>query len=179
MGGSEDNSTTFRAFVTPISAKGKFKFTLFDVSDEKGYCLNAPAIIPNSGEDSDAWKDLQFATQTGFTVSRSDNDVAETNANTLSDATVRITSYDYGSYGKIKVEFTPENGTDGCVGKEVGGTTQFDSYPRRYTDGNHALEMVHPKIQDQGRESQRERYRQSSPAGNGQNADEHYALRRV
>ncbi len=129
QGGTNDNTTTIRAFLTPDTVKGKIKFTLFDVSDEKGYCLNAPTNPPASGEDSDAWKDYQFATQTGFTISGSDNNIAETVTNNLHEATVTIKSFDYGSFGKIKAEFTTQDGSLTCIAKEVGGTNEYTRLP--------------------------------------------------
>ena len=129
LGGTNDNTTTIRAFVTPNTAKGKFKFTLFEVSDEKGYCLNAPTNLPASGEDSDAWKDYQFPTQTVFTISGADSNIAETVTNDLHEATVTIKSFDYGSFGKIKAEFTTQDGSLTCVAKEVGGTNEYTRLP--------------------------------------------------
>jgi hypothetical protein len=128
--GSEDNTTTIRAFVTPNTVKGRFKLTLYDVSDEAGYCVNAPATVPGSGEDSDSWKDLQFPTQTNFTISGSDNNVAETTTTDVNEATVTVKSFDCGAYGKIKVEFTPQGSGIVCVGKEQGGTDEFTRIPR-------------------------------------------------
>ncbi|MEI6149713.1 MAG: hypothetical protein WCS01_11485, partial [bacterium] len=136
QGGDNDNTTTIRAFVTPSTAKGKFQFTLFGVSDEKGYCLNAPTNPPASGEDSDAWKDYQFPTQTGFRISGSDSNIAATVANDLHEATVTIKSFDYGSFGKIKAEFTTQDGSLTCVAKEVGGTSEWTPLPAD-TNGNH------------------------------------------
>jgi hypothetical protein len=87
QGGRDDNTTTIRAFVTPNTAKGKFKFTLFDVSDEPGYCMNAPINVSPTGEDSDVWKDFQFPAQNGFTILGSDNNIARTETNILHEAT--------------------------------------------------------------------------------------------
>jgi predicted Zn-dependent protease with MMP-like domain len=129
QGGSNDNTTTIRAFVTPSTVEGKFKFTLFDVSDEKGYCLNAPTNLPASGEDSDSWKDFQFPSQTGFTISGSDSNIAETVASDLNEATVTIKSFDYGSFGKIKAEFTKQDYSFTCIAKETGGINEYTRLP--------------------------------------------------
>jgi hypothetical protein len=128
-GGTNDNTTTIRAFVTPSTAKGKFKFTLFEVSDEPGYCMNAPPNVPAAGEDSDAWKDFQFPTQSFFTVSGPNSNIAETVSNDIHEATVTIKSFDYGSFGKVKAEFTTQDGSLTCVGKEVGGTNEYTRLP--------------------------------------------------
>ena len=129
-GGAEDNTTTIRAVVTPDTVKGKFKFTLTDVSSEPGYCLNAPKPAPGSGEDSDAWKDLQFPDQSGFTISGVDRDVAETTATDVSEATVTVKSFDYGAFGRIRAEFVV-NGTGlSCMATELGGSQEFTAIPR-------------------------------------------------
>ena len=126
-----DNNTTIGAYVIPDTMKGSFKFTLYDVSHEKGYCLNAPVVIPESGEDSDSWKDLQFDDkQTNYSVSGSDKDIAESTFDDRYTATVRINAYDYGAYGKIKVEFTSQDESITCTGIEVDGTNEYTRLPR-------------------------------------------------
>ena len=113
-----------------------FQFTLFDVSHEKGYCINSPVTIPESGEDWDTWKDLQFKdNQTNYTISGTDNDVAESTFDDRNTATVRVSSYDYGAYGKIKVEFTKQDSDFSCVEIEVDGSNEFTTIPLD-TDGN-------------------------------------------
>ncbi|MEI6150060.1 MAG: hypothetical protein WCS01_13250, partial [bacterium] len=138
-GGDEDNDnpTTIRAFVSHGTAKGKFTFTLFDVSDEPGYCLNAPQTIEGP-EDTDTWKDLQFLPgQPGLTISGENNDVAETTEDNLPDATVTVKCFDYGAYGKIKVTFTPQDDSSTYVGTEEGGTKKHTNIPRDEAPENH------------------------------------------
>lgn len=136
-GGDEDNTVQIKAKVTPNSVAGRFKFTLYDISDEPGYCVNAPKTVPGSGEDSSSWKDFQFlAGQSGFTISGSNSEVAETTANNLSDATVTVKAFDYGAFGKIKVEFTTQDGTLTCSGVEEGGSKAYTMLPRD-DDENH------------------------------------------
>jgi hypothetical protein len=102
-GGEEDNTTTFTATIAGGNT-GIIKFTLYDVSDEPGYCMNKPSSIPTGNvEDSDSWKDLRFLSQTGFTISGSNDEVATTTSS-VSSATVTVTSNDYGAYGKIKAQ---------------------------------------------------------------------------
>jgi hypothetical protein len=129
-GGSEDNTVTITATIDPSSLTGTIKFTLYDVSDEPGYCLNRPVTIPGTGEDSDSWKDLQFVDpQTGFAVTGSNKDVATTTSS-VSSSSVDVTSYDYGSYGKIKAEAKFDGDTTWCVAQVTGGTEEFVRVPR-------------------------------------------------
>ncbi|GAH38287.1 unnamed protein product, partial [marine sediment metagenome] len=127
-GGDEDNTTTFTATIYPSQLTGIIKFTLYDVSDEPGYCMNSPATVPGSGEDSDAWKDLQFPdSQSGFTISGSNNDVA-TKTSAANSATVTVKSFDYGSYGKIKAEV--QIGGTWYPALVVGGPARYATVPR-------------------------------------------------
>jgi len=103
-GGAEDNETTFTATVYPSTSPATVRYTLYDVAQEPGYCVNRPATVPTSGEDSAAWKDLQFKDpQSGLTISGTDKDVATTN-NAVSSITVTVKSFDYGAFGKLKAE---------------------------------------------------------------------------
>jgi hypothetical protein len=140
-GGNEANWTTIRAYATPNTVFGRFKFILDAVSDEKGYCLNRPLSVPSSGPDSDAWKDLQFQDpqynpSTGFNVSGANKDVAETSSDIINEATVRINSFDYGSYGKLTVQFTTTDGSLTCTGNEEGAALEYTRLPRD-ADGNY------------------------------------------
>ncbi len=77
--------------------EGKWVFTLYDVSNEKGYCLNA-------GDSEDF--DLEFAEgQSGFTEPEQTADgwKIET-TETMNEATVTINSLDYGAWGRLKAE---------------------------------------------------------------------------
>ncbi|MHC4648594.1 MAG: hypothetical protein ACYTBJ_24320, partial [Planctomycetota bacterium] len=103
-GGSEDNSTDISANIEPNDLTGTIKFTLYDVSDEAGYCMNRPATVPGSGEDSDSWKDLQFKPpQSGLSITGTNKDVATTTSK-VNSKTVDVNCYDYGAYGKLKAE---------------------------------------------------------------------------
>ena len=128
-GGAEDNTTIIRAFVTPDTVGGGFKFSLYEISDEPGFCMNAPTNSPVTGEDSDSWKDFQFRPQTGFTISGSDSNIAETIYNDLHEAPVTIKSFDYGAFGKIKAEFTTQYGGLTCIARVVGSTNEFTRLP--------------------------------------------------
>jgi len=138
-GGSQDNSVQLKATVTPNTLKGKFRFTLFEVSNEPGYCLNAPLTLPATGEDSATWKDLQFPDQTGFTLSGS-NSVAETTANNLTEQIVTVKCTDYGAYGKLGVRFILPNNVE-LVAKEAGDTKGYTNIPLDDND-NHIADSM-------------------------------------
>ncbi len=104
QGGNEDNGVTLHARILPDSLTANIKFTLYETSNEPGFCLNRPATIPPTGEDSASWKDLQFAApQQGYQIIGSDKNVAITIDKT-SLAYININCYDYGAYSKIKAE---------------------------------------------------------------------------
>ncbi|MEM1319681.1 MAG: hypothetical protein AAGG75_05455 [Bacteroidota bacterium] len=123
---------------------GKFRFTLFNVSDEPGYCLNAPATLPASGEHSDTWKDLRFVKgQTGFNVYGPHDNIAETDTDNLNRASVIVKANDFGAYGKIMVHFITGNDDQVLIGFEEGGTTNtFTSIPRD-ENGNFIADIAH------------------------------------
>jgi hypothetical protein len=127
-GGIEDNTVQITAKVTHASIKGRFKFTL-ESSNEPGYCLNGPLPLPPDGEDSVSWKDLQFPAQAGFAVSGIYNDVAETQSAGLSEAVVTVKAYDYGAFGKIRVEFLPADSATAVIGVEENGNKQYTTIP--------------------------------------------------
>jgi len=122
MGGNHDNTVQFTATIQPDDLQGTIRFELYDVSDLPGYCTNAQISVPGSGEDSDAWKDLQFVDpQDGFTITGGDKNVATTNGPVNQD-TVTVNCYDYGAYGKIKAIATIGEGE--LTAFEAGSNTQ-------------------------------------------------------
>ena len=127
-GGDQDNIVGITAAVEPTGLTGVMKFTLYDVSDEAGYCLNRPAQIPDPGqEDSESWKDLQFEDmQTGLTVCGPYNEQATTDE-AVNTQDVNVVSYDYGAYGKIKMEV--EIGSAWYTAHVVCGTAKFARIP--------------------------------------------------
>lgn len=133
-GGQEDNSTAIKAFVRPIAVKGGFRFILFDVSDEPGYCMNAPQNSVLVGEDSDSWKDLQFPVQLNYDFNIFDS-VAESKNDSLNEATIWIRSFDYGAYGKLKSEINIYGQT--FVAKEKDGIKKFTNIP--WDDNNNKI----------------------------------------
>lgn len=121
------------ANVVGPSTGGWFKFTLTNVSDEPGYCMNSHVSVPSTGSlDATDWKDLQFkAGQTGYVITNS-NSVAQTLAINLTGTTVVVKSNDYGAYGRIKVEFvtTMVRGASPIItGVETGGTKLYTNIP--------------------------------------------------
>jgi hypothetical protein len=133
-GGTEDNSTTIPARISPSDLTGIIEFQLYDTSAEPGFCLNCPAAVPGTGEDSESWKDLQFADpQMSFVISGSDKDVATTTVPT-SLAYVAINSTDYGAYGKVKAK--AQIGVVWYAAHATGGTDQFVRIPRDDNSNN-------------------------------------------
>ena len=127
-GGSEDNSTTTTATITPSDLNATIKFNLYSVSDEAGYCMNRPATVPGSGEDSDAWKDLQFDDpQTGLTITGTNKDVATTTS-AVNSKVVTVNCYDYGAYGKLMAEAQIEG--IWYLAEPTGELDQFITIPR-------------------------------------------------
>ncbi len=117
MGGEEENTISITAEIEEDeNLAGKWEFTLYKVSNEKGYCLN-------SGEGEEY--DLEFVdNQEGFIETKdgeNDGDWIIETTETLNKALVAIQSYDYGAWGKLKArvnvdglwyECKAENGDD-------------------------------------------------------------------
>ena len=117
MGGEEENTISITAEIEEDeNLAGKWEFTLYEVNNEKGYCLN-------SGEGEEY--DLEFTdNQDGFIETKDgENDgewIIET-TETLNRVSVVILSHDYGAWGKLKArvnvggiwyECKSENGDD-------------------------------------------------------------------
>ena len=137
QGGSQDNTVDIVSRIRPNAVKGQFIFTLSDVSEEDGYCLNAPMSLPLLpwSEDGVWFRDFQFQDQTGFDIDGILwNYRATTTATNLSDATVRVNAYDYGAFGKIKSEFKINGKT--YLARETGGVKENTNLPLD-DDDNH------------------------------------------
>ncbi len=98
QGGPDSNTVSVAAWIDPGERmKGKFRFTLSDVSREKGWCINA-----GNGADPD----LAFVqNQPGFEAPRAEGDtwvIATTE--TSERAVVTIQAADYGAWGRLKAE---------------------------------------------------------------------------
>jgi len=98
MGDTEKNTIDITARIKDYpDLEGKWRFTLYDLSNEKGYCMNA-------GEGDDF--DLEFkAGQSGFAEPEQTGDGFEIETDHIANsATVTVESLDYGAWGHIKAE---------------------------------------------------------------------------
>lgn len=97
--------------------KGKFRFELSGVSNERGLAMNKP--LQGGGTEPDL--KLEVGTAADLTAKDS---VAATISEELKAAYVKVRSYDFGAYGTLKVTATLEDGSvvyghlDGQPGKE-------------------------------------------------------------
>ncbi len=117
MGGEEENTISITAVIEEDdNLAGKWEFTLYEVTNEKGYCLN-------SGEGEEY--DLEFVdNQEGFIETKdgeNDGEWTIETIETLNKASVAVLSHDYGAWGKLKArvnvdgvwyECKAENGDD-------------------------------------------------------------------
>ena len=179
-GGTEDNTVTIKAKVLTEGVSGRFEFTLdltHDVSDEKGFCLNAPLVLPvgKENEDSDLWNDLRLRDQAGFTVETKTVGVvttmfAKTTATNLTEATVTVSCTDYGAFGKIKAKFYKDgSGTGGVAAKEEGGTATFTRIPLDDND-NHIADSAEQDHSPDGKKAATDDD-DDIPTGNGTKGD--------
>ena len=98
--GDENNTLEFTVTVSDLpGVEGKFRFTLFDVTREKGWAVNA-------GDREDDALDLRFVEDDeNFLAPKESDDgwVLEANR-TLEEATIRIEADDYGAWGRLRCE---------------------------------------------------------------------------
>ena len=96
------NMLSVTANIEQPAVPGKFRFTLFDVTREKGWAMNA-------GDRDDNSLDLEFVDGLdGFSAPEETPDgwTVETNR-TMASATVVVKANDYGAWGKLKCEVNP------------------------------------------------------------------------
>jgi len=96
------NTLSVTASIEQPAVPGKFRFTLFDVTREKGWAMNA-------GDRDDDSLDLEFVDGLdGFLAPEETPDgwTIETNR-TMTAATVVVKANDYGAWGKLKCEVNP------------------------------------------------------------------------
>lgn len=96
------NTLSVTATIEQPAVPGKFRFTLFDVTREKGWAMNA-------GVKDDDSLDLEFVDGLdGFLAPEETPDgwTIETNR-TMTAATVVVKANDYGAWGKLKCEVNP------------------------------------------------------------------------
>ena len=127
-GGSEENTVTFTATISPPGVQGKIRFSLADVSNAQGYCVNkGTSTLP----------DLKFPTgQAGFGPITPSGQEATT-ATEVNSATITVLSLDYGAYGNIRAETVTIGGHPfSCVARvEEGGQIQeYATIPRDEDD---------------------------------------------
>lgn len=92
-----------------LGIKGRFRFTLFDVSREKGYAMN---------QGSGTGLDLRFSDdqpiRVNAAVETSDGWTIET-ADASDTATIRVSARDYGAWGRVKAEVEVEGEWYECL----------------------------------------------------------------
>ena len=99
-----------------VDMTGTFYVTLEDVSHQPGYCVNAPS----KDEASD---DPDFKLKEGDNLMLDDDATGQTEEDT-NEQSVTIESYDFGAYGRLRVEVKVNDGTtvkahlEGDPGKE-------------------------------------------------------------
>lgn len=156
--GDPGNDVTFTATVTKGGPR-KIRFTLSDVSSEPGVCLNF-------GTEAD--KDLKFR-QTDTINPAADFDAPSadgqtiTTRNKVNTITVTVTSYDYGSFGKIRA----------CCMKDDNSDCESHSDPRSIpvdANGNHVADAA-PQNTGPGASSGANDDKDNSPAGEGTDGD--------
>ena len=102
-GGDKDNEVPVAIAAIPSEAKGTFTADLYDHSNEPGYCLNMPVVLPTTGEDSATWKDLRIQIDAScWTVSGDQDQSGVYSGPEVNSVDVPVISTDYGSWGKIK-----------------------------------------------------------------------------
>ena len=96
-GGPQKNSVQVTARIEAgRNYKGKFRFTLFEVSREKGWAMNA-------GDETTF--DLRFAPgQAGFAEPVAPDSLVIEGTETVEEAKVTVEALDYGAWGKLKAE---------------------------------------------------------------------------
>ena len=99
LGGDENNSIKIKAKIKDNSElKGKWKFTLFEASKEKGYAMN-------KGDSTDY--DLNFVENQSDYAKGSEAMTTES-TKAMNSTEVEIQSLDYGAWGKLKAEVNIE-----------------------------------------------------------------------
>lgn len=119
----------------PYIRKGRFKFELTGVSTEKGTCLNWPQQKDQT-KDANQKFDLRIDPKRNpdFTVSANGQSAESKEA--LDNASINITAYDWGAWGKLKVTVTPEQEAPVTAHVEGNKTLREITIPVD-EDGNH------------------------------------------
>ena len=125
------NTLSVTASIEQPAIPGKFRFTLFDVTREKGWAMNA-------GDKDDDSLDLEFVDgRDGFLAPEETSDGWEIEANqAMTTGTVKIKANDYGAWGKLKCEVNVDGHWWPCrtdAGKEY-VTIPFDEDENKIAD---------------------------------------------
>jgi hypothetical protein len=101
QGGDDSNSVTIKARIKEQEElKGKWRFTLVEVSRERGIALN-------QGDDTDY--DLAFTEgQSGYKRPDERNPLVLESTESKNEASIEVKSLDYGAWGKLKAEVNLE-----------------------------------------------------------------------
>jgi hypothetical protein len=135
--GTPGNSVDFTATIT-IGAPRKIKFFLFDVSTEPGVCINY-------GDETGDSPDLKFIQTASVNPSSifdppSPDGLRITTKNPVTSATVTVTCYDWGAWGKIRACCFDESGSD-CQSYTPAKNIPVDELP---AGGNHIADAWEP-----------------------------------
>ncbi len=142
--------------------EGKFRFTLYEVTREPGYALNA-------GERDDTSPDLEFeASQPGFTepVPTGTSEAWEIETTELVDkTTVTIRARDYGAWAKLRCEVNVDGEWVDCRAEDGG---DYITIPRD-TDGDRLADSWEDEhgVRDQSEEDDKD----AIPADQNSNGD--------
>ncbi|MFQ6082728.1 MAG: hypothetical protein ACE5WD_05140 [Candidatus Aminicenantia bacterium] len=158
-GGEEKNIVEITARIdNNENLTGKWRFTLFEVSHEKGYAMNK-----GSGDDLD----LEFQEgQSDFSTPKKTNDgwVIES-TKSANSITVKVQSLDYGAWGKIKAEVNIEGRWYECRAEDGKSyiTIPYDD------DEDHIADMWEEYfgVKDQSEETDDDEEPQSRQNGDG------------
>lgn len=158
-GGDERDKIDISARIqNPEGMKGKWKFTLFKVSSERGYAMN-------KGDEFDF--DLQFAEgQQDFSEPKKTSDgwIIES-TKTTSEMDVKVESLDYGAWGKIKAEVNVEGTWYECTSIDSANyvTIPYDD------DEDHIADMWedHFNVKDQPKDADEDAQPESKQDGDG------------
>ncbi len=120
----------------PAGQKAKFRFVLSDVSEETGVCLNSPLKAKARG--GSLWPDLKIDRASNPDLDVSDDGRSATSRDSAKSATVTITSYDWGAYGRLNATALLDGG--GEITAHVEGGGELDLTIPRDDNGNHVAD---------------------------------------
>jgi hypothetical protein len=147
----------------PSRQKAQFKFELVDVSKEKGVCLN----WPSTGATDDF--DLQIDPLANLELTIGDEKrQSATSEKGLDESKVKITSYDWGAWGKLKVTAVFRDGTEVPAHLE-GDKAKNELVIPKDDNGNHIADAWEKKNGVYGKKAEADD--ESSPEGDDHPGD--------